>query len=73
MKENEEVSFFLCVTFFVFLAIVLVLTTVRNIINLPTVYEAWPEQECVKVVPKEAGSCDELPRRYHHVWISRGN
>ena len=73
MKESEEFSFFVVVTLLVFIAIVFVLTAVRNIINLPTVYEAWPEQECVKVVPQEAGSCDELPRRYHHVWISRGN
>ena len=73
MKENDVFMYFMMTVISVVLLIGFVAAAVRNIINLPTVYEAWPEQECVKVVPQEAGSCDDLPRRYHHVWISRGN
>ena len=35
---------------------------------LPTVYRSQSTGTCVSVEPAEAGTCAELPGRYHHVW-----
>lgn len=36
----------------------------------PTVHRTWPAGECVRVVPKAAGTCDTLPDRYEVVWVA---
>ena len=30
---------------------------------------SWTTQECVRVIPPEAGSCDQLPDRYERRWV----
>ena len=35
----------------------------------PLVYKSWSTQECVKVEPESAGSCEELPDKYQIVWV----
>lgn len=37
--------------------------------ELPTVYESWEREECVKVTnTKGVYSCDNLPPKYNHIW-----
>jgi len=39
--------------------------------GLPTVYESYMTQECVRVELMDGtpGDCSNLPDRYHHVWV----
>lgn len=55
---------------FALVALLLVLLGVRYYLDLPTVYESYSTQECVKVeTPDGPGSCERLPKKYHHVWV----
>ena len=38
-------------------------------LTAPIVYVSWTTKECVQVVPPEAGTCDDLPKRYGRVWV----
>ena len=38
-------------------------------LSIPVVEVSWATKECVRVVPTEAGSCDQLPDRYDRVWV----
>ena len=35
----------------------------------PSAYYSWSTQECVKVEPASAGSCEDLPYRFEIVWV----
>ena len=39
--------------------------------GLPTVYQSYMTQECVRVefIDGSPGDCSNLPDRYHHVWV----
>ena len=37
--------------------------------SIPVVEWSWTTQECVRVFPPEAGTCDLLPERYEKVWV----
>lgn len=39
--------------------------------TLPTVYESWKTQHCVKVDDPLGGNydCVNLPEKYNHVWV----
>ena len=36
---------------------------------VPVVEWSWTTGECVRVLPPEAGRCDQLPERYERVWV----
>ena len=36
---------------------------------MPVVEWSWTRDECVQVIPAEAGTCDELPDRFERVWV----
>ena len=36
---------------------------------VPVVEWSWTTGECVRVLPPEAGCCDQLPERYERVWV----
>ena len=38
--------------------------------TLPIVHRIYPTGECVAVIPDSAGTCTNLPRKYHLVWVS---
>ena len=38
-------------------------------VSVPVVEWSWLTGECVRVVPPEAGTCNELPGRYERVWV----
>ena len=38
-------------------------------LSVPLVEWSWSTQECVRVIPPEAGACDQLPTRYERVWV----
>ena len=38
-------------------------------LSIPVVEVSWTTKECVRVVPTEAGTCDQLPDRYERVWV----
>lgn len=40
-------------------------------VSTPIVQYSYPDETCVRVIPAEAGSCDNLPRRYEIEWIGR--
>ena len=48
-------------------ALVLLMTWMA--LSIPVVEVSWATKECVRVVPTEAGSCDQLPDRYERVWV----
>ena len=48
-------------------ALVLFLIWLAN--RVPVVDWSWATKECVRVVPSEAGTCDQLPKRYESVWV----
>ena len=37
--------------------------------SVPAVEFSWTTKECVRVIPPEAGTCDDLPERYEKVWV----
>lgn len=39
--------------------------------SMPTVYQSYTTQECVRVELMDGtqGDCSDLPKRYHHVWV----
>ena len=37
--------------------------------SIPVVEWSWTTLECVRVIPPEAGTCDDLPKRYERVWV----
>lgn len=39
------------------------------IINTPVVEVSHETATCVRVLPPEAGSCEDLPARYELVWV----
>ena len=45
------------------------LTIEVYLLRLPLVYRSWSTKECVIVEPEEAGTCDDLPKRYEIVWV----
>lgn len=42
-----------------------------DVAGLPTVEESYLNQECVRVLLADGseGDCDDLPEKYHHVWV----
>ena len=40
-----------------------------KLMDRPLVYRSWSTKECVIVEPEEAGTCDDLPKRYEIVWV----
>ena len=38
-------------------------------LSVPVVEWSWTAKECVRVIPPEAGTCDQLPKRYERVWV----
>ena len=42
---------------------------VLRIMDEPMVFRSWSTQECVKVEPESAGTCEDLPDRYGIVWV----
>ena len=42
---------------------------VLRILDEPMVFRSWSTQECVKVEPESAGTCEDLPDRYGIVWV----
>ena len=38
-------------------------------LTVPVVEWSWANGECVRVLPPEAGRCDQLPARYERVWV----
>ena len=51
---------------FVFL---LFISLVVRFLDSPLVYTSWSTQECVKVEPESAGTCEDLPDEYQIVWV----
>ena len=38
-------------------------------LSVPIVEWSWSTRECVRVIPPEAGTCNQLPKRYERVWV----
>ena len=38
-------------------------------LSIPVVEWSWSTKECVRVIPHEAGTCDQLPKRYEKAWV----
>ena len=38
-------------------------------LSVPIVEWSWTTGECVRVIPPEAGTCDQLPKRYEKAWV----
>lgn len=49
--------------------ILLVLLATVMMTDVPDVQFSIETEKCVKVIPESAGSCDDIPRRYNHVWV----
>ena len=47
----------------------LYLWLIRISIALPVVEWSWTTGACVRVIPPEAGRCDQPPARYERVWV----
>ena len=60
-------SFALMIGLGLFLLFIIVL--VVRVLDLPIVYKSWSTQECVKVEPESAGTCEDLPDEYLTVWV----
>lgn len=46
--------------------------SLNSALMLPDVYTSYSTNECVKVVNYDISnsfSCDNLPTKYHHVWV----
>ena len=56
---------------FVALAVFVLFKAVDTAASHPNVYFSYSTQECVKVVnyTDEVFSCDNLPKRFYHVWV----
>ena len=63
LKENLEI---LALVFIIILS-----TTLAFLWNesLPTVSISNSTGECVEVVPDDKWSCENLPKKYHTVWV----
>ena len=48
---------------------ILYLVVIWMALVLPVVEWSWTNGECVRVLPPEAGRCDQLPDRYERVWV----
>ena len=53
----------------VFLCLVALVAFVVRLLDLPLVYRSWSTQECVRVEPTSAGTCEDLPDKYQNVWV----
>lgn len=54
----------------IFGAIMAVGAVVDRQLALPTVYQSWSTQECVKVDdPDGKYNCQNLPTKYNHEWV----
>lgn len=44
---------------------------VEDYLNLPVVHESYSSKDCVRVLLADGseGDCDDLPEKYHHVWV----
>lgn len=38
-------------------------------LSVPVVRWSWSTRECVQVIPRAAGTCNQLPKRYERVWV----
>ena len=52
-----------------FLCLLALVAAVVRFLDLPLVYRSWSTQECVKVEPERAGTCEDLPDEYQIVWV----
>lgn len=41
----------------------------NSYLNLPIVQTSWTTKKCVNVIPANAGTCKNLPNKYHHEYI----
>ena len=41
----------------------------ERFLDIPLVYKSWSTQECVKLEPESAGTCEDLPDEYQIVWV----
>ena len=60
-------NFFIMIV--LFLALLSCIALVVRVLDLPLVYKSWSTQECVKVEPESAGTCEDLPDEYQNVWV----
>ena len=51
------------------LLLVALLWVIRFSLAVPVVEWSVTTDECVLVIPTEAGRCDQLPDRYELVWV----
>lgn len=56
---------------FVLFMIVALGKALIDYLDMPTVYESWTDRECVRVEAADGTpmSCDDLPTKFHHVWV----
>ena len=54
----------------ILIMIALILSMIFTWMNTPTVYVDSITRECVSVVPKDAGSCEHLPKKYETVLVA---
>ena len=59
----------LCAFAIIALVAFLYLWLIRISLAVPVVEWSWTTGECVRVLPPEAGRCDQLPERYERVWV----
>ena len=38
-------------------------------LSVPVVEFSWETKECIRVIPPEAGTCAQLPKRYEWRWV----
>lgn len=46
-------------------------TVIGGFLDMPEVRKSWVTHKCVEVLNADgsSGSCDDLPARYHNVWV----
>ena len=49
--------------------VLLVFALIWLALSIPVVEWSWTSKECIRVIPPEAGTCDQLPDRYEPVWV----
>ena len=59
----------LCSVAILALSLVALLWVLRISLAVPVVEWSWTTGACVRVLPPEAGRCDQLPERYERVWV----
>lgn len=52
-----------------FLAVMALFVMISLHINKPEVRFSYSTGECVEVLYSEHHTCENLPKRYHHVWV----